>query len=272
MPTRANDPTRSAVPRRSRAPQPPGGGGRVGAGRDTDPPALNPSMCAALLHDPGLPQLLASPRDLAAAMRRWGYEVPHLPAPIRHLGPSLTTLLTLARTQPRVTPAPAPALWPAQGLPAWLPGLLDPKTPPLVQQLIADLVAAHAEATLCWGAGIPTRRQHRARARALRRAADAVRATDARAVPAPGQAWWQPGWNPPCGLLHRLPEAELLTWFVRHVRRTLQGQVSSPARQRPPQPSAPGTAVVPAAPPRSRRLALRQSPRPGTTPPVRRRR
>lgn len=85
-------------------------------------------MCKTLLHAPDLRLRLTSPAHLAAAMRRWGYDVPRLPLPI------LTTRADL--TKP--VAARAPALWPAQGLPAWLHGLLNPKTHPLVQQLIAE--------------------------------------------------------------------------------------------------------------------------------------
>src|SRR5262245_4134268 len=229
------------------------GRGKIGDGGENGPPLLNARMCAALLNSPELLPLLANPPRLALVMRRWGYDVPRLP-----MRNTIYLNQLLARTRD---------LWSDEWLQHWLPRLLDPETPPLVQQLMAELVAARSDETLCWGAGVPTRRQQRARARALLRAAAAANVSDTRAPEA--QAWWNPGWHPPRGLRHR-PWPELLDWFVRHVRRTLQGQVTSRTRQREQQPEAPAAPAAPAAP--KRRLRMRKSKRPRTTPQAGRRR
>jgi hypothetical protein len=203
-------------------------------------------MCAALFNNLELLPLLANPPRLALEMGRWGYDVPPLPLENRT---DLKQLLASTRE-----------LWSEEWLGRWLPGFLDPKTPPLVQQLIAELVAARSDETPCWGAGVPTWLRQRARARALLRAVADANVPDTRA---PEPAWWKPGWSPPRGPRHR-PWAEVLVWFVHHVRRTLQGQVRPRTRQRQPQPEAP------AAP--ARRLRVRKSKRPRITRQVRRQR
>jgi hypothetical protein len=223
--------------------------GKAEDGWDYDPPPLDARMCSALLRDSRLPLplLLASPPALAGALHDAGYDVPLLPS-----------------LRPDQMIPNRDELWPAQAIPAWLTVLLDPKTLPLVRQLVAELVAAQSAPTPCWGAGEPTLRQHRARVRALLRAAGDANVLDARA--SQPQAWWKPDWRPPSCPREWHP-VELYAWFIRHVRRILQGQVVP--RQRQPQLETPTAPVAPTATPN--RLNLRPK-RPGATSQAHRRR
>jgi hypothetical protein len=225
--------------------------GKAGDGWDCNPPPLDGRMCGALFRDSRLPLplLLASPPILATALQEAGYYVPRLP------------MLRADQMLPN-----RDELWPAQRIPAWLGLLLDPTTLPLIRQLIAELVAAQSDPTPCWGAGVPTLRQHCARMRALLRAAAQANVLDARA--AQPQAWWKPGWRSPSCPREWHP-VELYDWFVRHVRRTLRGQVTPRARQHPPPSETPTAPVAPAAAPK--RLGLRRRKRLGTTSQTRRR-
>jgi hypothetical protein len=184
-------------------------------------------------------RLLRDPRRLAAILHRNGYDVP-----------SEFRETLAARAAHRRPFAPTPE--PGEG---WWTILLDPASWPLMCEVIIEVRAAlpigyTLAGVVLWESGVPTVRQQRARARAIRRARAELVQHVSEVSPDQDAAWWKPDYlMPPI----TKPGKERTAFVVSRMQFHLVHDVESPLDAEPASDEKPQPDVV------QQRLTLKQN-------------